>query len=466
MLSTPITGQPSTTAAGGRKWLYPLVRKGKLYNYRSWLSYAYLLLFFAGPFIRINGNPLLLLNFMERRFVLLGQVFWPQDSILFVLVMLVGMVCIILFTIAFGRIFCGWICPQTIFMEMVFRKIEIWIEGQPQKRRKLDEGPWTNEKLLKKGAKHLLFIIVSFLIANTFLAYIVGSEQLINIVSEPIGLHWTGFISIWIFTAVFYLVYSQARELICTVICPYGRLQGVLTDKHTLVVAYNFLRGEPRGKLSKKEAEASPKGDCVDCDLCVAVCPTGIDIRNGTQLECINCTACIDACNQVMAKINKPLNLVGFYSEEMIRENKKPTFNTRMAAYSTVIVVLLGVLTYFVLQRNPVDVTIMRSAGMLYQEQPGGYISNLYNAEVTNKTNADQHIELVADDPAVRIKYIQAPGILKKEETSKIVFFLLIPEANIRSAKTDITLHIMQNKTDAGSISTTFIGPVNGEGSK
>jgi len=409
--------------------------------------------------LRINGNPLLLLNVMERRFVLLGQVFWPQDFFLFVLAMLAFVVCIVFFTIAFGRIFCGWICPQTIFMEMVFRKIEIWIEGDAKKRRKLDEGPLTKDKILKKASKHVIFMIVSFLIANTFLAYMIGSENLLKIMTEPVNQHWVGFFSIWVFTIVFYLVYSRVRELVCTVICPYGRLQGVLTDHHTLVVAYNYVRGEPRGKLSRKDP--APKGDCVDCGLCVDVCPTGIDIRKGTQLECINCTMCIDACNQVMTKINRDMNLIGFYSEEMIKENKKPSFTGRMAAYSAIICILFGVLAYFIYQRKEVDITVMRSAGMLYQEQPGDYISNIYNADIINKTDKLQNIRLVAENPAVKIKYIQAPGTLGKESSTKVVFFLMMPVESIHTTKTDIKLNVVDKNKILNTISTTFIGPSN-----
>lgn len=453
------TNKLDTVGDGKRRWMYPLVRKGKLYQYRSWLSYIYLILFFAAPYLRINGQPVLLLNVIERRFVLLGQVFWAQDVFMFVLAMLVFVVCVVLFTIAFGRVFCGWICPQTIFMEMVFRKIEIWIEGSPKQRRLLDQGPWNNEKILKKTGKHIAFIVLSFIIANTFLAYVIGSESLLKIITEPVNRHWSGFASIWIFTGLFYFVYSQVREIVCTVICPYGRLQGVLTDKHTLMVAYNYLRGEPRGKL--KRASAEPKGDCVDCGLCVDVCPTGIDIRKGTQLECVNCTACIDACNQVMEKINKPLNLIGFYSEEMIEKKVKPSFTGRMAAYSSVMVVLLGVLTYFIHQRSDIDITVMRSAGLLYQEQPGGYISNIYSADIVNKTNNPQLVSLVANDAAVKIRYIQPLGKLDKEQSVRTTFFMLIPASRIHTTKTEIKLKVMQGNKVLGTASTTFIGPIN-----
>jgi len=456
-----MSGLLAARETGERKWMYPLLRKGIYYKWRSAISYVYLLFFFAGPFIRIGGQPLLLLNFMERHFVILGQVFWPEDIFLFMLASLVFLVCVVLFTIAFGRLFCGWICPQTIFMEMVFRKIEAWIEGDANKRKKLDAGPWTNEKILKKIIKHVLFILVSFLIANTFLAYLIGSENLRKIVTESVRLHWIGFASIWVFTTVFYLVYSQVRELVCTLICPYGRLQSVLIDEHTLVVAYNDVRGEPRGKLQKNADPFNLKGDCVDCGLCVSVCPTGIDIRNGTQIECVNCTACIDVCDEVMEKIHKPKNLIGYYSENMIRVKEKPTFTLRMKSYAAVITIMIGVLCYFIFSRSDMDMTVMRGAGMLYQEQPKGYISNIYNAEIINKTNESKDIMIRSDDPAIRIKYIQAPGKIAKGGMVKAMFFIEIPASHILRAKTDIHLQLFTGSQLKQTISTTFVGPVN-----
>ncbi len=444
---------------GARKWIYPLLRKGKYYQWRSAISYIYLIVFFTGPFIRINGQPLLMLNVIDRQFVLLGQVFWPQDIFLFMLASLIFVVCIVLFTIVFGRIFCGWICPQTIFMEMVFRKVEVWIEGDANKRKKLDAGAWTTDKIFKKTLKHILFIILSFLIANTFLAYIIGSVNLIKIMTEPVNLHWVGFFSIWVFSAIFYLVYSQVRELVCTVICPYGRLQGVLMDENTLVVAYNDVRGEPRGKLDK--TGSSSKGDCVDCGLCIAVCPTGIDIRNGTQMECINCTACIDVCDEVMDKIHKPRSLVGYYAENMIHTKEKPSFNIRMIGYSCVIAVLMGVMSFFIFSRSDMDITVMRSAGMLYQEQPNGYVSNIYTADITNKANKDRAVILRAEDPEIRIKYIQAPGIAGKGSDVKTVFFILIPARKIHSVETDVRLQLISGNQIIQTVTTTFVGPLN-----
>ena len=236
--------------SGERHWIYPKKPKGKLYNFRTWVSIFLLTLLFSGPFIRIGGQPLLLLNILERKFVILGQVFWPQDFYIFVLIMLSIVLFVVLFTVVFGRIFCGWICPQTIFMEMVFRKIEYWIEGDFKQQKKLNESPWNAEKIRKKTLKTALFLAIAFIISNTFLAYIIGSEELIKIIIDSPSNHLGGLISICLFTGVFYFVFGWFREQVCIVACPYGRLQGVMLDRNSIVVAYDYIRGEMRGKVS------------------------------------------------------------------------------------------------------------------------------------------------------------------------------------------------------------------------
>ena len=450
----------SHNQARKRQWIYPLIRKGQLYKYRSLLSYFYLILFFAGPFLSISGQPVLLLNIIDRQFIILGQVFWPQDIFLFVLATLTFIVCIVLFTIAFGRLFCGWICPQTIFMEMVFRKIEVLIEGNAPAQKKLSASPLTAEKIMRKGSKHLAFLLISFLIANTFLAYIIGRGPLLKIITEPLTQHISGFVSICIFTLVFYLVYSQVRELVCTVICPYGRLQGVLIDQDTLVVAYNEPRGEPRRKIKHSDHAEENSGDCIDCGLCVSVCPTGIDIRSGTQLECINCTACIDVCNQVMKKIDRKPDLIGFFSEKGIHQQLKPSFTGRMSGYTAIIIVLIALLSYFTFSRTDMDFTVMRSPGMLYQEQPMGMVSNIYNAEIINKSDKTREITIQPVDRAVKITYIQSPGKVAGSSAVKTVFFLLIHSKDIHAVKTEVTLKLLFDKRVMKTIHTTFIGPI------
>ena len=295
---------------GKRSWVYPKKPVGKRYEYRKLVSYVLLIFLFGAPFIHINGNQFLMFNVLERRFNIFGFPFWPQDFHLFVIIMITGVVFVVLFTVAFGRLFCGWICPQTIFMEMVFRRIEYWIEGDRGKQMRLDKMPWNAEKLRKRITKWSIFFIISFLIANVFLAYLIGSERLIQYITDGPANHVGTLISLLIFTSVFYFVFAWFREQVCIIVCPYGRLQGVLLDNKSIVVAYDHKRGEKeagRAKFKKSEDRAATgKGDCIDCAQCVQVCPTGIDIRNGTQLECVNCTACIDACNQMMEAVNLP----------------------------------------------------------------------------------------------------------------------------------------------------------------
>lgn len=454
--------QVSTLTDDGkkRKWLYPSVVKGTLYRNRSIVSYFFLTLLFTAPFLKLNGEQLVLLNVLERKFVFFGVIFWPQDFYLFVLALLTFIVFVVLFTVVFGRVFCGWVCPQTIFLEMVFRRIEHWIEGEPVKQKKLDAGPLNLEKFWKKTVKHGLFLIVSFLIANIFLSYLIGSATLLKIITEPVSLHLSGFISICVFTGVFYLVFSRMRELVCTVACPYGRLQGVLLDNQSIVVAYDYLRGEPRGKKVKNEEQSI--GDCIDCKLCVQVCPTGIDIRNGTQMECVNCTACIDACDMVMEKIDRPTRLIGFKSEDEISAGKPFTLSKRIYGYAVILLLLMGTLAYLLISRSAVETTILRAGGTLYQLRDGDHtVSNLYNTELINKTTHPIKFEIVPDDRNAKIQFIQKENSVNVGSSVKITFFVILPQRYIHKYKSDISFKLISNGKEIDHFETTFIAPPN-----
>ncbi len=447
-------------AQGKRIWLYPKKPSGRYYNARKWTSYLLLAFLFGGPFIRIGGEPLLLINVLERKFVILGKLFLPQDFFIFVFTMIMAVIFIVLFTQVYGRIFCGWVCPQTIFMEMVFRRIEYWIEGDANQQRKLASSPWNGEKIVKKGGKHLLFFMISFFIANTFLSYVVGSDVMMEMITHSPAENFGIFSGLVIFTGVFYFVFAYLREQVCTAICPYGRLQGVLLKKDSIVISYDHVRGEPRGKLVKNPTEAdSPKGDCIDCGLCVQVCPTGIDIRNGTQLECVNCTACIDACDEVMDKIGKPRGLVRYASELQIEEKTPFRFTARHKIYSGILLVLMAMVAYSLTVRTDIEATILRAQGMNFLKADNGNIRNLYTIQVANKTSTDATLEVRLVEPAGMLTLVGDQLFVKGQGQTEGAFFLEIAEANLTGRSTPIVLEIWEGDRKRQTIKSTFTGP-------
>lgn len=444
---------------GKRNWIYPKKPTGKLYTARGITSIVYLILLFGLPFIKVNGEPLFLLNVLERKFILFGVIFWPQDFILFGLGMLTFLVFIVLFTVAFGRLFCGWACPQTVFMEMIFRKIEYWIEGDGNEQKKLAAQPWTGEKIRKKSLKWSIFYVISFIIANTFLAYIIGVDELFIIITEPVAHHTGGLVALLIFTTVFFFVFAWFREQACLIVCPYGRLQGVMLDKNSIVVAYDYVRGEPRHKLKKGETEEF--GDCVDCALCVKVCPTGIDIRNGTQLECVNCTACIDACDEVMEKVHRPKGLIRYDSEEGIKSKTPLKFTRRLAAYSAVLTLLVGILVTLLVTRTEIETKVLRAGGQTFQENEATQtISNLYNVSVINKSRNKYNIEFKIENKEASIRLVGQPIVLLPEGKANSTFFIDMSRASIEERKTKLEIGVYANGEKLETVKTNFLGPV------
>lgn len=444
-------------AEGKRKWIFPTKPKGKLYNYRKYLSYLYLVVFFALPFVKVSGDPLFMFNVLERKFILFSMIFWPQDFFIFGLGMLIFIVFIALFTVTFGRIFCGWACPQTIFMEMLFRRIEYWIEGDANYQRQLKKMPWNAEKIRKKGIKYILFFLLSFLIANTFLSYVIGSDEVLKIATDPISQHKGGLVAILIFTSVFFFVYSWFREQVCLIVCPYGRMQGVLLDKQSVVVAYDYVRGEPRHKYSKTVDPT--KGDCIDCGLCVKVCPTGIDIRNGTQLECTNCTACIDACDSMMESVHLPTGLIRYDSEKGIAEKTKLTFTTRMKAYSAVLLVLIGIEVALLSTRSDYDATILRPKGFMFQEQGADSVSNLYNIKLVNKTRNKMPVTLKVENLPGKIKMLGKDLSAKEEDVSTGEFFVYMNKKDIKERKNKLVIGVYSGNKLVKTVKASFFGP-------
>ena len=453
------------TKEGKRAWVYPKKPSGKFHTYRTWFTWFLLLFLLTGPFIFINGNQFMLFNVMGREFSIFGFPFWPQDFYLGVTAMIIAVVFITLFTTAFGRIFCGWICPQTIFMEMVFRKIEYWIEGDRGAQMRLDKQEWTSEKIRKKGFKWFIFFLVSFVIANVFLAYLIGSKKLLQYVSTGPLENLSTFVALLIFTGIFYFIFAWFREQVCTIACPYGRLQSVLLDKKSVVVAYNNKRGERekgRSKFKKNEnRQYLGKGDCIDCSQCVHVCPTGIDIRNGTQLECINCTACIDACDAMMEKVDLPKGLIGFYSEENIEKEEKSTFTPRMKGFAAIMFVLVGLLAGMLFLRNDVEATVLRLPGQLYEMKAENMVSNVYTFKLINKTTStipDVHFELLSHNGTIQSVTHQDIEIPEKGYAEGTLF-IEINQAILDGEKENVEIGIYSGKELIETTKTNFMGP-------
>lgn len=450
---------------GKRAWVFPKKPVGKFYEYRKIVSYVLLAIMVLSPFVKIKGNQFLMFNVLERRFNIFGFPFWPQDLHLFVIMMLIGVVFVIFFTVAFGRIFCGWLCPQTIFLEMVFRRIEYWIDGDRGKQIRLAKQAWNAEKIRKRVLKWIVFFIISFLIANVFLAYLIGSDRLLQYIYEGPLDHISTLISLLIFTGVFYFVFAWFREQVCIIACPYGRLQGVLLDNKSIVVAYDHKRGEKekgRAKFKKNEDRSlSGKGDCIDCFQCVHVCPTGIDIRNGTQLECINCTACIDACDQMMEAVDLPKGLIRYASEDNIEKNSKFKFTPRLKGYTAVLVILTGVLIGMLFLRNDVEARILRLPGQLYEHKADNIISNVYTFKVVNKTS-----EKIED---VSFKLLSHKGQIKlvshdsftvpRQGLSEGTLFVEINNSALSGDKDRVKIGVYSGEKLIETTTASFLGP-------
>jgi cytochrome c oxidase accessory protein FixG len=455
----------TVTREGKRAWIYPKKPQGVFYTYRKWVSYGLLVFLFASPFIKVNGNQFLLFNVLERKFHIFGFPFWPQDFHLVVISMIIGVMFVALFTVAYGRLFCGWVCPQTIFLEMVFRRIEYWIDGDRGAQMRLDKAPWNAVKIRKRMLKWSLFFFISFLIANVFLAYLIGSDELLRYIKEGPMAHLGTVVPLVIFTGVFFWVFTWFREQVCIIACPYGRLQGVLLDNKSIVVAYDHKRGEgPSGRKKFRKNEdrtALGHGDCIDCFQCVHVCPTGIDIRNGTQLECVNCTACIDECDTIMDKIGKPKGLIRYASEEEIVENTPFRFTTRMAGYSTVLLLLVGTLITMLFMRNDIEANILRLPGQLYERKENNIISNVYTYKLVNKTTEDiERLHFVLLSHQGEIKMVtQEVFSLQAQDLAEGTLFIEIKAAALKGDKDKLKIGVYSGEKLLETTETQFLAP-------
>jgi cytochrome c oxidase accessory protein FixG len=476
----------SVAPDGRRRWIYARQPSGGFYRARTLVSVVLLGFLCAAPLVTVNGLPLVLLDVVNRRFAFFGMLFWPQDFHLVVLIALVGIVTLVLTTTAIGRVWCGWLCPQTVFMEMVFRRIEFLIDGSAEQQMRRHRGPWTFDRVWRTVVKQAVFFAVSFFIANLFLAYVIGAGPLWRIVTDPPREHFAGLGMLTTFSLVFYAVFARFREQACILACPYGRVMSSLVDRRTITVTYDTGRGEPRGRMMAEPAATTAQGDCIDCRRCVTVCPTGIDIRNGIQLECVACTACADACDDVMVRIDRPRGLIRYTSHDAVtgagavataraeaaaragseaavaaRARASARFVTpRLAAYGGVWLLLIGVVGVLLVRRPATDVLILRQAGSLFAQQTNGDVVNLYTVQVFNRSAQARELRIRAALPegaSVRpLAPFERVGAHAMQEGQ---FLLTVPRGRLDGLTTRVRFEVTEEGAAPRTIESSVIGP-------
>lgn len=395
-MNTPTLDTLSTIHTdGSRKFVHPADVKGRFTAWRRAAGALLLLIYIALPWIPVRGYPAVFLDVQERRFHFMGLTLATQD--LWVGFFLITGLAFSLFyvTALLGRVWCGWTCPYTVFMEHVYRRVERLIEGDATARRRLEDAPWTAEKVMKRGLKHGLFLLISAVIAHVFLSYFVSIPKLYEMMKGPPTQHLLAFGVVAFLTGALYFAFSWFREQFCIILCPYGRLQSALTDDHSVVIGYDQARGEPRGKVG------STPGACIDCRRCVQVCPTGIDIRNGLQLECIGCAACVDACDDIMTKLKRPTGLVRYDSYVGLKGGKTRFIRPRMIFYSFMLLAGLAAFGFAATRISPLRASAVRMIGAPFYVADG-VVRNQFLVRVINKRNepVSYRLELVGEAPA------------------------------------------------------------------
>ena len=468
ILDAPEEVLSTMTKDGKRKWLYPTISKSTFYWQRLALGWGLILLFVLLPIIQINNKPAVLLDFIHREFTFFGFTFFPTDTFLLLLLSISAFLSIVIFTALFGRVWCGWGCPQTVYLEFVYRPIERWIEGKEHVRKKRNEGPWTWDKVWRRSLRFGIYAVISLALANVFVSYFVGWDNLLNWMMSPPKENWGFFMMMAFTTGLILFDFGYFREQMCTITCPYARFQSVLLDEDSLIVSYDPNRGEPRARRSKKKiaqemaGEIAAQGDCVDCYACVRTCPTGIDIRDGLQMECIACTQCIDACDIIMDKIGKPRGLIRYTSERALEHKNTRTLRPRTVIYMVLLVSLLSAFTLTLSMRSAYDIHVGRSTGEPFTVLQDDRITNRLRFRVRNQLSSPTSFTISAVQPqGTEIRLIGvSPVELETSEMKRIEAFVIIPpEAFDQEASAEGIFHLTFDNGDVEVISFPLLGP-------
>lgn len=379
--------------------VYVREQKGYYQKIRRYISWLLMFLFIALPFVQYNGQQAMLLDVVKQEFRIFNLTFWPQDFILLAGIFMVAAFALFFITTWLGRVWCGYVCPQTIWT-LAYVWVEHRIEGTRNKRMALDRAPWSLNKISKKLLKHLIWLFMSLFTATTFISYFVPVSELYT---TMVAFNWSGVVTFWVlfFALATYANAGWMREHVCIHLCPYSRFQSAMFDKNTLLVAYDANRGENRAPRKRKDdAKALGLGDCVDCNLCVDVCPAGIDIRNGIQYECINCGLCIDACDETMDKFNYPKGLISYTSEQQLAGKETKRFNLKLVSYGTLSILFTVLLGFWISDRVPLEANIIRDRNALYRVNYEGIVENTYTLKILNKSQIPLHFDIDVTDVA------------------------------------------------------------------
>jgi cytochrome c oxidase accessory protein FixG len=447
---------PTLNEDGSRRWIRPKLTRGPWWRRRLALGWALIVLFTAIPYVRMGGKPLILLDVAHRQFTLFGTTFLPTDSVLLMLLLLGLFVGIFLLTAIFGRVWCGWACPQTVYMEFLFRPIERLIEGNRGRQMKLDrEGPDARRWLKQVG-----FVLASLYLAHTFLAYFVGVDTLLRWMTEPPTRHGAAFVVVAAVTGLMMLDFGVLREQVCLVACPYGRLQSVLLDRRSLIVGYDARRGERRARRNARTDPAEAYGDCIDCAACVITCPTGIDIRDGLQMECIHCTQCIDACDVVMEKIGKPRGLIRYGSRDELEGKPGGILRARVIVYPLLMALVWGGLAYGLAHRGSADVTVLRGIGAPYGLLPDGRISNQLRVKVVNRTGeARRYAISIENAPDLTLVSPDNPLEVAPGRSATASVFVMAPKSSFPHGLREIEVEVKDGAGFETSTHYRLLGP-------